>query len=409
MPAKKKDETKIKPVKKGKRERETVAAVPTDQVSDLPPAPPVADTQSSPIHPESAIVTASSRTITDTGLSATQNSPSSLAQNSPLGHAVMTAQTIATTTGTPVKQKTTPPPQGRERFDLNTVTLSGVIHSVWGSDSDVFARLGISKRGLLVEEEDAQLVYVTLRFEDGVVKGEPVSLGKGIIVKVRGYLTHREYSETIRRFLDEAHASTFFELVPPEDLPVWRGLEFKRQNGVMNVLEMIELDPHGAPVAKFGFEDDGHMSAVAENHIKAEGIVSRIWEYPHDDEIDLFARIAVYDAYTPVSHRHAGKFGRSGKSAHYITLRFPCGKTSTGSVIRLKPKMRIRVAGELRDKLRVVTLREELLATGDSHVAEMMQRVQSTEKMDEISNRLESLHVLANAVIVYSFGGGSRS
>lgn len=66
--------------------------------------------------------------------------------------------------------------------------------------------------------------------------------------------------------------------------------------------------------------------------------------------------------------------------------------------------MRIRVVGELRDKAQFVTLRDELLKIGSSEVAAMMQRVTDSGQLSEIKNLQESLHVLANAVVVYSKG-----
>jgi hypothetical protein len=296
-----------------------------------------------------------------------------------------------------------------EKFDLNSVTLSGAIRSVWGSGNDVFARLGVSTRGLFAEEEDAHLIYVTLRFADGMVAGQPLTIQKGSIVKVRGYLVHREYEESLRKFLEDAHASAFFDNVPPEDLSGWRNISFVHHNGVLNVLEMIALDQHGAPLVKFGFEDDGHTSGSAENLVKVEGIVARVWEYPRDNEIDLFSRIAVYDAHTPVTGKRPGNFGRERRLAHYVTVCFPCGKTSTGSLVRLKPKMRVRITGELRDRLRITTLRNELMETGKSNVIAMMARLPNPERLNEIKSKQESLHVLANALIVYSFVGGSRA
>ena len=268
--------------------------------------------------------------------------------------------------------------------------------------------MALSSCGRLVEEEDKSTIYVTLRFANGMVSGHPITIQGGCIVRVRGYLTHREYEESLRKFLDDAHASSFFDLVPPDDLPAWRDLEFKRVNGVMNVLEMMMLDTDGKPLERLGFESEDQGTFTSENSAKMEGLVSKLWEYPRGDDVDVFARLAVYDAHTPTSSRKPGNFGRGRRVAHYVTVRFPCGKTSSGSTVRLKPKMRIRVTGELFDKTHISTLRDELLGTGNETVVEMMQRVQNAERMNEIKNQQESLHVLANAVIVYSYGGGSR-
>jgi hypothetical protein len=49
-------------------------------------------------------------------------------------------------------------------------------------------------------------------------------------------------------------------------------------------------------------------------------------------------------------------------------------------------------------------LRDELLKTGSSTLAAMMQRVTDTGQLSEIQNQRESLHVLAGAVVVYSIG-----
>jgi hypothetical protein len=49
-----------------------------------------------------------------------------------------------------------------------------------------------------------------------------------------------------------------------------------------------------------------------------------------------------------------------------------------------------------------VTLREVLFKTGSRTVIEMMQRVSDAERMSEIKNQQESLHIRADAVVVYS-------
>ena len=323
---------------------------------------------------------------------------------------------VATTAKKAEKKAKGPILSRDEKFDLNRVVLAGAIHAVWGSGSDVFARLGVSTRGNFFEEEDRYTVYVTLRFADGMVCGQPITIQRGSTIKMRGYLTHRAYSETLRKFLDDAHAINFFDLVPADDLASWRAISFQRENGVANVLEMMTLTQQGELIQRFGFEDDGlvvqnhdgHFQVAAGNQAMIEGLVARMWEYPREDAIDTFVRLAVYDEHTPVNPKREGNFGRVRRLAHYVNIRFPNGKTSSGSAVRLKQKMRVRVSGELHDKARPVTLREELLKTGKPAVIEMMQRVQDGGRMNEIINQQESLHVLANAVIVYSFGGGSR-
>ncbi len=293
-----------------------------------------------------------------------------------------------------------PMPQAREQFDLNLVVASGVIGSVWGKNNDVFARLALSLRGRLVENEERFASYVTLRFADGMIAGVPISIQPGDVLKIQGYLVHREYHETLRKFLDEANAMSFLNYVDPVDLPSWRALTLVRRNGLANALSMSLLDGNGNLLQHLGIP----IIEKSMNRTQVEGIVARVWEYRHDEGVDLFARIAVYDEHTPVDSKRSGNFGRARRAAHYITIRFQNGKTSTGAVIRLHEKMRIRVVGELRDKAQFVTLRDELLKIGSSEVAAMMQRVTDSGQLSEIKNLQESLHVLANAVVVYSQG-----
>lgn len=296
------------------------------------------------------------------------------------------------------KKKKRPMPQAREQFDLNQVVSSGVIRSVWGKNNDVFARLALSLRGKLVETDDAFASYLTLRFADGMVGGQPISIQSGDVLKVQGYLVHREYQETLRKFLDEANAMSFLDYVAADDLPAWRLLTLERRNGLVNVRSMSQMDGSGRLAAHFG-EPIREKSA---NRAQVEGIVARVWEYRHDEGVDLFARIAVYDEHTPVDSKRAGNFGRARRAAHYVTVRFANGRTSNGAVIRLRQKMRLRVVGELRDKAQVVTLRDELLKLGSSEVAAMMQRVTDGGQLSEIKNHQESLHILASAAVVYS-------
>jgi len=325
-----------------------------------------------------------------------------VAENNPAAEA--SAASLPDTKKPDAAAEKKPPVVQDERFDLNTVTLSGVIRSVWGGGVDVFARLCMSTRGNLVEEDDKYAVYATLRFANGMVAKKPISIQKGSVLRVRGYLTHREYNETLRKFLDDAHASSFFDLVPDEDLAFWRSLAFRRQNGIVNVLEMMTLATDGGVLQRYGFED--YVEDL--NCANVEGIVARTWEYPHGTAVDLFARLAVYDEHTPIDPKRDGNFGKARRMAHYITVRFPEGKTASGSVVHLKIKARVRINGELRDKSQVVTLRSELLRTGRNIVPIMMGRVKNAERMNEITNQQESLHILANAVVVYSGVGGSR-
>lgn len=307
-------------------------------------------------------------------------------------------ETVARLSALKGNRPTRPLPQSREQYDLNLVVASGVIGSVWGKNNDVFARLALSQRGRLVENDDNFASYVTLRFADGMIDGTPISIQPGDIVKIQGYLVHREYQETLRKFLDEANAMNFLQHVDSADLPSWRSLTLGRQNGLVNARSMSLLDGNGNLINHFGEP----IQEKSLNRTQVEGIVARVWEYRHTEGVDLFVRIAIYDEHTPIDSKRTGNFERPRRMAHYTTIRFSNGKTSSGAAIRLQTKMRIRVVGELRDKAQVVTLRDELLKIGSSEVAGMMQRVTDAGQMSEIKNQQTSLHVLASAVVVYS-------
>ena len=101
-----------------------------------------------------------------------------------------------------------PMPQAREQFDLNQVVLSGVIRSVWGKNNDVFARLALSHRGRLVENDDTFASYVTLRFADGMIGGQPITIQAGDVLKIQGYTSR-------------GHKLRFLKDLKMDSLPTW--------------------------------------------------------------------------------------------------------------------------------------------------------------------------------------------
>ena len=56
-----------------------------------------------------------------------------------------------------------------EQFDINSAKLAGEVQKLWGRGGDVFARLRVSQRGLLVETDEAQSSFTNLRFANGMV------------------------------------------------------------------------------------------------------------------------------------------------------------------------------------------------------------------------------------------------
>jgi len=274
-----------------------------------------------------------------------------------------------------------------EQFDLNEASVAGVIQKLWGRASDVYARLRVSRSGRLVESEDAESSYVNLRFANGKVAGQDLSLGPGDIVRVSGYLTHTEYNETLRKFLEAAGKPGFLKDVPEQDRPAWQAITFKRVNTMFNVMALEFIENNGKST-----EQDATVNRTA-----IEGIVARQWKHSQD----LYVRLAVYDMHTPASPV-PGNFGRPRRKPHYLTVVFPAGKTTGGRPVTVRMKDRLRVTGELQDQGYRLSLHEALLRTGSQAVVDLMQRLPNAEQMQEITAQQESLHIQASSVIVYS-------
>src|SRR5258708_23765525 len=102
------------------------------------------------------------------------------------------------------------------------------------------------------------------------------------------------------------------------------------------------------------------------NKVVIEGVVAKVWEYRRNagkiETVDLFVRLAVYDDRTMIDENGVGNFGRPRRRPHYVNIRFPSGKTSAGTAIKISAKDRTRVVGQLRDQGKPVTLHEALLA-----------------------------------------------
>ena len=48
--------------------------------------------------------------------------------------------------------------------------------------------MALSLRGRLVENEERFASYVTLRFADGMIAGQPISIQPGDVLNIQGYL-----------------------------------------------------------------------------------------------------------------------------------------------------------------------------------------------------------------------------
>ena len=274
-----------------------------------------------------------------------------------------------------------------EQFDINSAKLAGEVQKLWGRGGDVFARLCVSQRGSLIKTDEAQSSFVNLRFANGMVGEQDLSLQPGDLVHVTGYLSHTEFDETIRRFLEAADKPDFLESVPPQDLTAWQAIAFKRVNTMFNVetLDLLDSKKPGAGVI---------------NRVVLEGPVAKQWIHSED----VYLRMAVYDQHTRVT-KEKGNYGRPRRLPHYLTIVLPGGKTTGGRGVVANVKDRLRVTGELHDHGYRRTLHEMLLGTGSTAVTDLLQRLPNADELHTISAQQESLHVVASAVIVYASAG----
>lgn len=284
-----------------------------------------------------------------------------------------------------------------EQFDLNSVVLAGRIIRLWGRAGDVYARLRVSNRGVLAEDDDSQSTYVTLRFPQGAVRGKPITLREGELVRVSGYLTQHQIEVSLRRFLDAAGEADFLQSVVSDDLPAWRTITFQRSSNVLNVRALRLLEGAREPTrGEQEADEDDESASNAVNHAVLEGIVARRWNYPRNGSVERFVRLAIYDRFTRTA-KAEGRRGLPRRLAHYANVLLPEDE-------RINPqlKQRLRVSGSLRDRGHRVTLHEALLSMGKSEVVELIQRLPDASRVHTISAQWESLHVQAEAVIMYS-------
>lgn len=226
-----------------------------------------------------------------------------------------------------------------ERFDVNQVEFTGVVTKIWSrSNGDVYARIAFGD--LASEEEEDTSPRLTLRLPQGQVQREDISLLKGDVLRVSGYLGDTTQWETLRDFLLKAREPDLIEKIP--ELAPASGAQVKRVVTCVTpeALEVLSVKMTEMPV---------------QNIARLEGVVARVWEFGGH----LFARVAVYDRYTETTP-HPGNHGRTRRIPHYVTVQFPHEQVD-GRGVNIKPKDRIRVSGGLGSRVYSENLRSFLL------------------------------------------------
>jgi len=204
-----------------------------------------------------------------------------------------------------------------EKFDLNTVQISGTVSRIWSQGSDVFVRLTSG----LGESPDSP--RFTLLIPGGAVHGQPLTLMKDDAICVRGYLVEAPYTETGRQFAERCRREGLLEEVP--------GLADVTALKMATCIVPLEIQPQ--------------LQVSPVNSARVEGIVSHLTRV--DDQ--LYVRLAVYDEHTQIQPERTGKDGRPWRKAHYVSLHFVDGRVD-GRLVTLKEKDRLRVTGVLHER-----------------------------------------------------------
>ena len=269
-----------------------------------------------------------------------------------------------------------------ERFDGNQVDLIGLVTKIWArSTGDVFARL--ATREVSEDEEDnpelrAIDTHLTLQLPNGQVGGQDISLLKGDVLHVAGYLSDITQWETLRDFLLKARELDLVERIP--ELAAAMDAEVKRilTCVIPETLEVLEV--------KAG-------QFTARSTARLEGVVARVWEYGGH----LFVRLAVYDRHT-LTTATPGNNGRRRRIPHYATVQF-LNEQVDGRGVNLKPRDRIRVSGLLGSRVYSESLRTFLIS---AHKADVLANLSDGQAPDDVWTAYAQTCLVAQKMIQYT-------
>lgn len=248
-------------------------------------------------------------------------------------------------------QTSAPPFTTPERFDGNQIEFTGIVTKIWARSSsdvfasDIFARISIGQTS--DEEEDNTNARLTLRLPNGQVNGQDISLLKGDIVHVMGYLSDLTQWESLRDFLLKAREPDLVEKIP--ELSMAADAQVRR---VATCVMPESLEVLGMKLGELLFQSTARL----------EGVVARVWEYGGH----LFARVAVYDRHTQTTSA-PGNNGRPRRIPHYVTVQF-LNEQVDGRGVNIKTKDRIRVSGMLGSRVFSENLRSFLLSAQKANV-----------------------------------------
>jgi hypothetical protein len=269
-----------------------------------------------------------------------------------------------------------------ERFDGNHVEFTGLVTKIWArSSGDVFARIVIGE--ILQDEEDnpeprAIDARLTLQLVNGQVNGQDISLLKGDVLRVTGYLSDITQWETLRDFLLKARQTGLMERIPELAPATDAQIKHMVTCVVPEALEVLSVKAN---------------QVRAQSTARLEGVVARVWEYGGH----LFARLAVYDRHTLITAT-PGNNGRERRIPHYVTVQF-LNEQVDGRGVNLKPKDRIRVSGILGSRVYSENLRNFLIS---AHKADVLATLSDGQAPDDVWTAYVQTCLLAQTMIQYT-------
>lgn len=256
----------------------------------------------------------------------------------------------------------------RERFDLNSATVNGVVQKVrpFGHDGTIMVHLERPRAAIALPD-------------NGAMSGNgDFSLAAGDALSATGWLKDMRFEEGLTSFLARAERLDLLEKYP--SLAAIKNKTVARS--------LTALVPDGAFAVEADEQDD------PDNYVRLEGLVVRSWVYSRH----AYARLAVYDRY----EKDLTEAGQDGKlprrRAHYVTVQFTDGVVD-GRKVALKPRMRLRVSGRLATRVYVETLREWL---NQAKLAEFIQSFENPDLLGSVRARYGQVVVEAGRLIVFN-------
>jgi primosomal replication protein N len=273
-------------------------------------------------------------------------------------------------------------PTTPERFDTNQAEICGMVTKIWArSSGDVYVRVMISECPPAQDdtlEGRAFDTRLTLLLPKGQVNGQDLSLLRGDLLHVNGYLADITQWETMRDFLLKARQPGLVERVP--ELAPALGVRLKR---VLTCVIPETLEVLGPAAQKVTLQGSARL----------EGVVARVWQYGGD----LFTRLAVYDQHTLMTSL-PGNHGRMRRVPHYLTVQFP-GQRVDGRQVSLKQKDRLRVSGSLGSRVYSENLRSFLISAGE---AARLAQLSDGQAPDEVWTVYVQTCLVAHTLIQYT-------